>query len=117
MAPIRGTLFLWSETGTEGGHWALQDERFVTQTGLAPPFDQSWDYRGLRPLNDGDRLTIFDKADPSKIVWQGIIKLKQHPLFTEQAGGRWIHTDQEGIARDAWAKFFLDGHRAELIPA
>jgi len=27
---IRGVLHLWSETGTEGGHWALQDEHFIT---------------------------------------------------------------------------------------
>ena len=30
-ATIRGILHLWSETGTEGGHWALQDERFITK--------------------------------------------------------------------------------------
>jgi len=27
---MRGVLHLWSETGTEGGYWAFQDERFIT---------------------------------------------------------------------------------------
>jgi len=26
---LRGVLHLWSETGTEGGHWAFQDARFI----------------------------------------------------------------------------------------
>lgn len=28
---FRGILYLHSETGTEGGYWALQDERFITE--------------------------------------------------------------------------------------
>jgi len=28
---IRGVLHLWSETGTEGGFWALQDETFISK--------------------------------------------------------------------------------------
>ncbi len=114
---IRGVLFLWSETGTEGGHWALQDERKITKTGLAPPMHEAWSYDGLHPLKDGDRLKIFDKDDPTKVVWQGVIKLKQHPLFTEHANGLWIHTDQEGVDRATWSKWFFGGHTAELIPA
>lgn len=27
---ITGKLYLHSETGTEGGHWAIQDEKFIT---------------------------------------------------------------------------------------
>ena len=27
---LEGILFLFSETGTEGGHWAFQDSRFIT---------------------------------------------------------------------------------------
>ncbi len=31
---LEGILYLYSETGTEGGHWAFQDKRFIT---LTPP--------------------------------------------------------------------------------
>lgn len=29
--PLVGVLFFYSESGTEGGYWAFQDERFITE--------------------------------------------------------------------------------------
>ena len=56
---IKGTLFLWSETGTEGGYWAIQDERFIEPpTGDWP--HPRWSYDGLKVLEDGDLLKIFN---------------------------------------------------------
>ncbi len=78
--------------------------------------DQRWQYEGLHYLGNGDRLTIFEKADPSKIHWQGVIQLKQHKLFTETVHNMWIHADMEGWDREKWAKLFFEGYPAELIP-
>ena len=141
-------LHLFSETGTEGGDWACMDKRFITPVDPLPPgtpdgpsgaqvvvfFDgtnvimrdlllselprEQWSYEGLIHLDDGDRLTIYDKEDPAKIVWDGEIKLIQHPLFTEHTScGMWIHADQDGVARDVWEKFFLEKYPAKLIKA
>lgn len=77
---------------------------------------ESWSYEGLHILEDGDRLTIFDKQDPKKIVWEGVIQLRQHELFTEAtSNGMWIHADQEGVERAVWEKFFLEHYPAKLV--
>ena len=166
LREIEGVLHLFSETGTEGGAWALQDVLYiekdvprgyckkcgkwlkkqegpiqvgrVTQitqevmdalnlTGKLP--EQSdcendaheedigdvWSYEGLHILEDGDYLTIFDKQNPQKIVWEGVIQLRQYDPFTEATScGMWIHADQEGVSRDVWEKFFLEGYPAKF---
>jgi len=159
---LRGILHLWSETGTEGGYWAFQDQRYIStnttrfscrkcgaywdkadrpngpvaddpgairtnsfgRTFCAPgthdfdlvcPLD--WSYEGLHVLKDGDELTIYDKADPAKVVWSGTIRLRQHPLFTGSARGLWIHADQEGVDREQWAEWFFKEYPATLRPA
>lgn len=212
---MKGILVFHSETGTEGGHWAFQDERFMgipepdkysctrcgtywdkAQTAEEPKprfaywidrdsrpnpkrflggymsfaepqdgptlidpatgdewpvsegpgeFDQrwthirnetsrqcydqghegwklihpqgSWSYEGLHVLNNGDELTVFAKDDPTRVVWSGTIDLHQHDLFTEDAGGLWIHADQIGMDRDTWSQMFFDELPAELSPA
>jgi len=76
----------------------------------------AWDYEGLHILRDGDRLTIYDRADPSKIVWDGTIRLKRYKMFTQDAFGLWIHADQEGVPRETWAQWFLKQYPARLVP-
>jgi len=159
---LHGVLHLFSETGTEGGYWAFQDERFITPNTTrfscrkcgaywdkghrpqGPVADEQaagqlsyrgapycapgmhefelvcpgdWSYEGLHALEDGDELTIYAKDDPARIVWQGTIKLRRFPLFTEDAHGLWIHADQEGIDRAEWAKWFFEEYRATFRPA
>jgi len=119
---IRGTLHLYSETGTEGGYWAIQDERFITPPTADWPHE-SWSYDGLHCLDDGDHLKVFDPE--GNIYWEGRIQLKKHPVFTEAVDvhdestganlGIWIHADQAGIDRKFWATPFFKGYRAELI--
>ena len=113
--PLPGLLHFWSETGTEGGYWAFQDERFIDASSRDWPFGR-WRYEGLWVLKDGDELTIFDKFNPAQEVWRGAIRLREHPLFTESIGGLWIHADQEGLPRDMWAKWFMSGYPAEYWP-
>ncbi len=109
----RGVLYLFSETGTEGGYWALQDERFIAPPNEKYPYEQ-WSYEGLHILKDGDELIIFSPEKPEEVVWQGQISLRLLPLFTEQASGLWIHADQEGIDRNTWASYFFNHHPAKL---
>lgn len=208
MGEYKGILLFHSETGTEGGYWAMQDERFITpapeqtstkhcqkcgtlwtfagpnarpepvpqflyyRPGWTGPEGQnyiggyfgsdewledgqtkfgdepdgsindvytrtrnakareckenghawelweegpSWSYEGLHVLHDGDHLTVYSPDDKKHVVWEGEIKLKQHALFTEHAGGMWIHADQEGIDRETWAQMFFDGYPCRLV--
>lgn len=104
---MKGVLELFSETGTEGGFWAFQDEAFIKD-------NDHWDIAGLHILEDGDQLTIFDKDNPEKILWEGVIKLKRFPVFTEHVFGLWIHSDQEGVRREIWGIYFMENYPAEL---
>lgn len=112
-AQMRGVLHFHSETGTEGGYWAFQDERHITPNltrfsckkcgaywdkghdpvgptaethpegescGWGEPYcapgahdfqlvsPEDWSYEGLHVLENGDKLTIFDKDDPTKVI-------------------------------------------------
>ncbi len=60
---------------------------------------------------------MFDKADPTVVLWDGVVSLKRFPLFTEHANGLWIHSEQIGIPRDQWAAWFFNGHTARLVSA
>ncbi len=153
---LEGVLFLYSETGTEGGFWAFQDSCFIYQNKTRysckkchlywdkdkdplrhPVFEkqtsdnwpdfcssddhqfelvsqESWSYEGLHCIKDGDHLTIY-LPDTKNEVWSGVIQLKQHNLFTEDARGFWIHADQVGIERDVWAKYFFNEYPAKLV--
>jgi len=75
----------------------------------------SWSYEGLHILKDGDELIIYEKDDLSKVVWSGLIKLKQHDVFSQDAFGLWIHADQEGIDREKWATWFFAEYPARLM--
>lgn len=110
---LRGVCHLHSETGTEGGYWAFQDKRHIKKVNGR----ESWSYDGLHILNDGDKLTIYDKKDTSRIVWAGIIGLKLYPVFTQSAFNFWIHADQIGTPREIWARWFLDEYPAKLVKA
>lgn len=105
---MKGVLYFHSETGTEGGYWAFQDERFID------PSSGQWSYDGLHILRNGDRLHINSKEDSQMYVWNGTIDLIEHPVFTQEAHGLWIHSDQRDVNRNQWARWFLDGLPAEL---
>ncbi len=144
---FEGVLWLHSETGTEGGDWALQDKRHISKVDPLPPGTEDgpsglftfsfapdgkytsrelllselpkedWSREGLHILADGDYLFIFDKENPEKIVWEGVIMLRQYELFTEKTStGMWIHADQDGVERSVWEKFFLENYPAKLVP-
>lgn len=56
-----GVLHLFSETGTEGGYWALQDEKYIT-------YEQSdWGLFAHRKV-----------ADPLDIARRGVVRVSRH---------------------------------------
>ncbi|OGL73682.1 hypothetical protein A3C96_01370 [Candidatus Uhrbacteria bacterium RIFCSPHIGHO2_02_FULL_60_10] len=110
-----GVCYFHSETGTEGGYWAFQDSRFISPPAPGSQHEQ-WSYQGLHVLEDGDRLTILSPDDRSRVVWTGVIKLRQLGLFKEDAGGLWIHADQEGVDRKIWSRYFFKEYPAKLVP-
>ncbi len=127
MKTYSGIPFLFSETGTEGGIWSVQEDGFLADDGI------HWSYYGLRSLKEGDDLTIFDKN--GNILYHGIIKFDkitnlemhmvfrkgrwvQDPLWTQQVvDGMWVHWLQSGISPEAWSLLFNDENRATVITA
>jgi len=107
---LEGVLHFFSETGTEGGHWAFQDAQYISFV----DGQERWSYTGLHVLKDDDFLTIYDPANREKTVWSGKILLQSYNLFTQDARGFWIHADQVGIDRDVWAEYFFREYPAQL---
>ena len=64
MKEMKGVCFLHSETGTEGGWWAMQEDGFADKDG-------SWSYEGLRDLEEGDDFTVY--ADDGSVLFHGVI--------------------------------------------
>lgn len=112
--PLKGVCYLYAETGTEGSYWAFQESRYILPPTAEFPAGQ-WPYKGLHILRNGDSLTIYSPDNPSKILWSGIIALREYSLFTEHVFNLWIHADQKGVKRETWAKWFLKEYPAELV--
>lgn len=120
---IEGRTEFHSETGTEGGYWAViandsihGPEALVdgkcpwNSQGLCPvetgQYHEHGRYEGLHLLQDGDHLVVY-RSDGETVMWEGDIELIQHPLFSEDAHGFWIHADQAGEPRDVWSQLFF----------
>jgi len=76
---------------------------------------ESWSYDGLHVLASGDRLIIYDKNEPGKVIWQGEINLSSFTVFKEDAHGMWIHNRQIGEETENWSIPFFQGNPAALI--
>ena len=123
MKEMKGVCFLHSETGTEGGWWAMQEDGFVADDG-------HWRYEGMQHLEDGDDFTVF--ADDGSVLWHGIIcqddetgaiphtvirkgKIVTDPSWKQQAvRGMWVHWVQRGIGPEGWSEFFVGEKRCAL---
>lgn len=121
MKEMTGFCFLHSETGTEGGWWAFQEDGFMEADGIHCSYD------GLRYLEEGDELTIF--TDDKSVLYNGVIKkdtttgLVEHQIFRkgkwktdpnwkqQVVGGMWVHWIQEGIDPEVWGELFSGNKR------
>ena|ERR1035437_527197 len=120
---MKGVTFLHSETGTEGGWWAMQEGEFVTEDG-------HWRYEGLQCLKEGDDFTVF--AEDGSVLWHGIIhpdsktgrisrqviregKLVKDRTWKQQVvGGMWVHWIQKDMDPEAWGELF-NGYKRCLL--
>lgn len=119
---MKGVSFLFSETGTEGGWWAMQEDGFDK--------DGHWSYEGLRYLEEGDDFTVYGNdgsvlfhdiihmdtktgAVPRQVVRKG--KLVPHKRWKQQVvGGLWVHWIQKGMDPEDWGKLFYPEKRCLL---
>ena len=107
-----GLLEPFSETGSEGVMWSLQEP--------------GKGYDGLHTLQDGDLLTVFNDTAKKDILWQGEVKLEfkrnwrsfENPKYPEigqqEIGGWWVHGFQEGLDPEKWAQMFFDAKPATV---
>ena len=123
MKEMRGICFLLSETGTEGGWWAMQEDGFVTEDGC-------WSHEGLRSLEDGDDFTVY--ASDGGVLFHGVIchdtttgsvprqvvrdgSLVDHPTRKQQVvAGMWVHWVQKDIDPEVWGELFIGNKRCRL---
>jgi hypothetical protein len=123
MKEMKGICLLFSETGTEGGWWATQEDGFVTADG-------HWKYEGLQYLEEGDDFTVY--GDDGRVLFHGIIhqdsktgaiprqvirngKLVKDPTWKQQVVGCfWVHWIQKGIDPEVWGELFT-GYKRCLV--
>jgi hypothetical protein len=123
MKEMKGVTFLHSETGTEGGWWAIQQDGFATEDG-------HWRYEGLEYLEEGDDFTVF--ADDGSVLWHGIIHqddkteaiphrvIRKDKVVIDNSwkqqvvGGMWVHWIQKGMNPEAWGILFVGKKRCLL---
>lgn len=105
-----GVCEFFTKTGTEGGDWAFHDNAGRGPNGIY------WSYKGLRILEDGDHLIIYHPKKKNRILWSGIIRLKQLPIFYKTGFGFWTSSEQTGADPEKWAKWFFREYPAKLIP-
>ena len=123
MKEMKGVCLLFSETGTEGGWWAMQEDGYVAEDG-------HWLYEGLQYLEEGDDFTVF--ADDGSVLWHGIIRqddktgaiphrvIRKGKVVIDKSwkqqvvGGMWVHWIQKGMDPEAWGELFEGKKRCLL---
>jgi len=121
---MNGVTLLFSETGTEGGWWAMQEDGFLEEDGI------HWKYEGLHELKENDEFTVYDSD--GNILWTGIIhqdketNLQSHSVFRkgkwvvdktwkqQVVDNMWVHWLQSGVDPETWSDLFVDNKRCLL---
>jgi hypothetical protein len=121
MKEMKRVSFLFSETVTEGGWWAIQEDGFATE---GENEGQQWSYEGLRILGEGDDFTVY--GDDDSVLLHGIIhrdtktgavsrrKGNAVTLFSRKqqvVGGRWVHWVRKDMDPEAWGELFIGKKR------
>jgi hypothetical protein len=69
----------------------------------------AWSYEGSWTLENGDALTVYDKVDPARAVWSGII---QFDISVNDSRA----TPCRKTDRKQWVSWFKGRYPAKLIP-
>jgi len=99
--PLRGHVWMYYETGYEGSIWAFQDEQLAG-------------YPGLHILQNGDKLKMFSKKNPAKVLWEGTLDLS----IPQKNFLGWVVATHlpVGIRRSRWKTWFQKEYCGELLP-
>ncbi|GAA3682168.1 hypothetical protein GCM10022237_46200 [Nocardioides ginsengisoli] len=127
---IRGSLDLWSETGTEGGFWAVFDERashdevercpWSPDHPLCPGTRAYWEHMSIQPddfahgnyaglwiLESGHHLRVFDRENRVRILLDWDVRLveqaNQYSVNALSARGWVIHSYPADVDLDRFA--------------
>jgi hypothetical protein len=102
---IKGVLSTYSDQGTEGFLWTLEEQPLRG-------------YEGLHFLENGDHLTVF--AEDGSVIWAGVIDLEfetGYQPFEDRSGygqqivfGRYVNGNQRGMDLEDWASMFFTGN-------
>lgn len=71
---MTGVFFIFCETGSEGPHYAFQDDRYILENPNMPTGIE-WKYDGLHYVKPGDYVKI-NKPDGS-LLFEGTLVLKR----------------------------------------
>lgn len=106
---LQGFCFLYAEHSEEMAFWAFQDSQYIKHRGRK---NESWSGDGWYMLKNGDKLTIFCRKKKKKVLWSGIIDLKNLPSFSDM-----VDKSQPSLyeRRKTWFDFFLNEHPAKLV--
>jgi hypothetical protein len=123
MKEMKEVCFLFSETGTEGGWWAMQEDGFITPDG-------DWRPEGVQILEEGDEFAVY--AVNGSVLFHGIVRkdtktgaiprqilrnsrIEKDSKWKQQAvGGMWVHWLQKGMDPEEWAQLFVGEKRCVL---
>lgn len=72
----------------------------------------TWSYEGLHVIKTGDYLKIYDKADSTKVLWDGNVEFIDMGLDWD-IGGLRVHQDVVGYDCEEWLKMFIHQYPAE----
>jgi hypothetical protein len=141
-APVAGVLNFFSETGSEGGWYSWQEDKFIHRAGEKCFYEHPcpvtdglspvhWSYDGLHYLKNGDRLVIYDMdgadflrphGEPATILWTGIVNLRRrNDVYRNRKAnvfGFWVNQEPEpsmNVERLVWARWFFDGYPCEVV--
>lgn len=99
---VKGQLEAFCEQGMRHSIWMVYNENFEQADGQRT-------HDGLRALERGDLLTVFNDEAKTDIQWQGIIDFDR-----TTKGGAGLQKDVE---EGDWIKMFMTEPFAELVPA
>lgn len=115
MTEITGRLFLHSETGTEGGWWAIQDDKFITppaetpHTSVCKTCSYMWDFGHGKPEPVPSFTYYRDdwEADGKKYMG-GYYRSEEYI----EGGRTWFRGEEPGSFNDVWTRV---GNQRALI--
>ena len=113
--PLKGFISWYFETGMEGSYFIFQDIEHIDNLSKE---NESWSWSGTHILKHGDKLKVFDKENPEKLLWEGSIDFKWYQNYRKgyHYSDRKLRALPKGVEEKDWVKWTTEDYPAELIP-